>query len=147
MIDNSNDNRFMEIKVGSELFAVPLLEVKEVILKPDVIPVPNAPKFFEGMINLRGQILGVFDVRKKLVEKYVKQENKREVVVIFELASGLVGMSVDEVTRVLQVKPDMIEAASLRDKEAALKYIDQIIKTGSEVVQTLRPSKLLGVES
>ncbi len=143
---DSIDTRFMEIKIGPELFAVPLLEVKEVILKPEVIPMPNSPKFFEGMINLRGQILGIYDVRKKLVEKYAKKEVGQDVVVIFEFGGALVGMSVDEVTRVLHVKPEMLEPAPVRDKDPSLQYVDQIIKTGEEVVQTLIPSQLLGLK-
>lgn len=84
-----NNGRFMEFRLGTQMYAVPLLTVKEVIPKPEITSVPNMPSHFEGMINLRGQILGVFNVRKKLGAKpEAVLEKSHDVVIVIEQQRG-----------------------------------------------------------
>jgi purine-binding chemotaxis protein CheW len=136
----------MEFRIGGQLYAVPLLTVKEVIQKPDVTLVPNMPAHFEGMINLRGQILGVFNVRRKLGAKQkesVAAQGTGDVVIVVEQLGVSVGMTVDEVTRVLHAKPDSIGPAPLKEDDPAHGFISSIIQTGEDLVQTLNLAELL----
>lgn len=143
-MSNKPDNRYMEFRLSDQLYAVPLLSVKEVIQKPEVTMIPNMPAHFEGMINLRGQILGVFNIKKKLATKSKEtQEKINDVVIVIENAGIVVGMTVDEVTRVLHVQPDKISAAPLKENDPAHKYIESIIQTDQELVQTLNTDHLL----
>ena len=147
MNQNLLDNRYMEFRMGDQLFALPLLIVKEVIQKPDVTSVPNMPSHFEGMINLRGQILGVFSIRKKLGAKAkTADEVKNEVVVVIEDAGVNVGMIVDEVTRVLHATPDSLKPAPLKEGDPAKPYIVSVIQTEQDLVLTIDVNKLLDLE-
>ncbi len=138
------DNRFMEFRLGNQLFAIPLLEVKEVIQKPEVTQVPNMPAHFEGMMNLRGQILGVYNVRKKLgASAREKAEATAEVVVVIESAGVNVGMLVDEVTRVLHAAGDMILPAPLKENDPAREYVTSVIKTGEDLILAVDAGQLL----
>lgn len=141
-----HDNRYMEFRVGGLFYAVPLLSVKEVISKPEVTAVPNMPAHFEGMINLRGQILGVFNVRKRLAAKDSAHKNEAEVVIVIEQLGISVGMTVDEVTRVLHVDPQSIGPAPLKESDPAHLYIEAVIRTDRELVQTLNTVALLELE-
>lgn len=138
----SLDNRFMEIRMGTQLYGVPLMAVKEVIQKPEITSVPNMPKHFEGMINLRGQILGVFNIKSKLSKGEVEAEQP-PVIVVVEDNGVLVGMIVDEVTRVLDVDPDALKAAPLKGNDPAAKFISGIIHSDEELVMTLKIAELL----
>lgn len=142
------DNRFMEFRLGDQLYAIPLLSVKEVIQKPEVTVVPNMPAHFEGMMNLRGQILGVFNSRKKLSMKpRTGTETTSEVVIVIEPQNGVaVGMIVDEVTRVLHPSPDMVRPAPLKEDDPARSFVNSVIQTGDELVLTIEVSKLLDLE-
>lgn len=138
------DNRFMEFRLGTQLFAVPLLEVKEVIQKPEVTHVPNMPPHFDGMMNLRGQILGVYNVRKKLgAAPREKTEGSAEVVVVIESDGVNVGMLVDEVTRVLHATEGMILAAPLKDDDPAKEFVSSVIKSGEDLVLAVDAGRLL----
>jgi len=139
----SHDNRFMEFKMGDQLYSVPLLSVREVIQKPEITPMPNCPADFEGMMNLRGQLLGVFNVRKKLSSNAKPKNNEHTVVVIIERNGISVGMIVDEVTRVLSTESDMIKAAPVRADDPSKKFIQSIIHTESDLVLILDLEQLL----
>jgi purine-binding chemotaxis protein CheW len=141
------DNRFMEYRLGAQLYALPLLNVKEVIPKPEITAVPNMPPHFEGMINLRGQILGVFNVRKKLAAKARDaKEDHPEVVIVIEHMGVSVGMMVDEVTRVLHAEDGKIGPAPLKEDDPARHFIGSVIQTGKELVLTVQIDKLLDLE-
>ncbi len=147
MSANSLENRFMEFKLGGQLYAIPLLSVMEVIPKPEVTVVPNMPSHFEGMINLRGQILGVFNVRKKLAAKPREAtKSNSEVVIVIEQLGISAGMIVDEVTRVLHAKGDMIGPAPLKENDPARQFIGSVIQTGTELVMTIHVASLLELE-
>jgi purine-binding chemotaxis protein CheW len=147
MSEANSDNRFMEFRLGGQLYAIPLLSVKEVITKPEITMVPNMPTHFEGMINLRGQILGVFNVRKKLAAKADDSKNKvQEVVIVIEQKGVFVGMIVDEVTKVLHAKTEMIGPAPLKEDDPARHFIGSVIQTGEELVMTIHVGKLLELD-
>ncbi|MES2803616.1 MAG: chemotaxis protein CheW [Bdellovibrionota bacterium] len=147
MSESNLDNRFMEFRLGGQLFAIPLLSVKEVIPKPDITLVPNMPSHFEGMINLRGQILGVFNIRKKLAAKARDATDKTaDVVIVIEQQGVSVGMIVDEVTKVLHAGTDMIGPAPLKEDDPARHFIGSVIQTGEDLVMTIHVGKLLELE-
>ncbi|NCN95305.1 MAG: hypothetical protein GW917_01130 [Bdellovibrionales bacterium] len=142
----SLDSRFMELKIGEQLFALPLMKVKEVIQKPEITQVPNMPSHFEGMINLRGQILGVFNVRKKLNQKSV-ENGPPEVIIVVESDGLMLGMIVDEVTRVIQASAEQLKEAPLREGDPAAAYVSGVIHSGDDLILTLKVEKLLDLDT
>lgn len=137
----------MEFRLGTQLYAIPLLSVKEVIRKPEVTIVPNMPPHFEGMINLRGQILGVFNIKKKLAIKPTDPEEKiNEVVIVVEQHGISTGMTVDEITRVLHAEPEKTGPAPLKRDDPAHKFIVSVIQTDKDLVQTIDLAQLLELE-
>ncbi len=147
MSQSELDNRYMEYRLGDQHYALPLLNVKEVITKPEITAVPNMPAHFEGMINLRGQILGVFNVRKKLGAKARDaKETHSEVVIVIEHEGASVGMIVDEVTRVLYAEADKVGPAPLKEDDPARHFIGSVIQTGENLVLTVFIEKLLELD-
>ncbi|MCP4354904.1 MAG: chemotaxis protein CheW [Proteobacteria bacterium] len=85
-----------------EEFGVSIHEVREIISHTQVTPVPQAPAFVEGVINLRGQIIPVVDLRKRFnLESSDKKENSN--VVIIEVGAEVLGLVVDSVSEVLNI--------------------------------------------
>lgn len=87
--------RYLTFRLAQEFFAIPLLQVKEVIAMPEVTPVPQTPPHFIGIMNLRGQVITVLDLRLKLGIK--PQKGAETAVVIRDLADVSVGVVVDSV--------------------------------------------------
>lgn len=63
---NDDSLRYLIFSLSGEEFAIPLLDVKEVIGPSEATPIPNTPSYFKGIINLRGQVISVMDLRLKL---------------------------------------------------------------------------------
>ena len=106
------------------------------------------PSHFEGMINLRGQILGVFNVRKKLLPNSNENINlkKTEVIIVIEKNGISVGMTVDEVTKVLHVEENTMSPAPLKFDDPAKNFVLFVIRSAEELIMVLDADRLLELD-
>ena len=96
--------------VNKEHFGVNILDVQEIIRSIDITEVPNSPDFIEGVINLRGNIIPVMELRKRLNLKDRPAEMQEDVwILIINIEDRVTGFIVDEVTKVLRVDMDAME--------------------------------------
>ncbi|ACY47677.1 chemotaxis protein CheW [Rhodothermus marinus] len=94
--------------IENEEFGVDILNVQEIIRPVDITRVPNAPAFVEGVINLRGRIVPVVDLRKRFnLPRRERDKNSR--IIVVELGDKIVGFMVDAVREVLRVDAGVIE--------------------------------------
>jgi purine-binding chemotaxis protein CheW len=104
----SNTVQLVTFEMYGEAFALPILDVREIILPTAVTPVPQAPAFVEGVINLRGQIIPVVDLRKRFGLAPADSTEDRRIIVV-ELGSNIViGLIVDAVREVERLPSDSI---------------------------------------
>lgn len=97
-------------ELDEEEYAVEISEIREILRKPNVTPVPNSPNFIEGIINVRGKIVVVMDMEERFnLER--ESERKSLHVILTEIGDNTFGAIVDEVTEVLRVPKESIEAA------------------------------------
>lgn len=101
-------NRYLEFHLGNESYAVELLTVKEVITIPELTPIPKAPAYVSGLMNLRGQVITVIDLRKKLNITPSKDSSQCGVI-IFDLNDRSLGVMVDSIHKVLTIPADHIK--------------------------------------
>lgn len=93
--------------LAGEEFGVPILEVREIIRMTPITPVPRAPEFVEGVINLRGQIIPVVDLRKRFGITAAEVGAHTRIIVI-EVNDNVLGLIVDAVDEVLRIPADTI---------------------------------------
>lgn len=103
-MSSDRQNRFLAFSLNQEEYAIPLLTVKEVIAMPEVTPTPHSPPYFLGMMNLRGQVISVVDLRLKFGMKPLDSDEKS--VVILDLGDTSIGVVVNSVNSVLSPKGD-----------------------------------------
>jgi purine-binding chemotaxis protein CheW len=113
--------------VGKELYVVGIEAVHEIVRVPDVTQVPDAPEFFEGVINLRGRIIPVIDLRKRLRLAQVER-TKSARVLITEHGGRIVGLVVDSVAEVLKLMPEAIEEPPQMISSIGVEYITGVAK-------------------
>ena len=95
--------------IGNEEFAVDILKVQEINRIAQITKVPNSPDFVEGVINLRGKVIPILDLRIRMgMEK--KGHDSRTRIIVVEIKEKTIGFIVDEVTEVLRIPRDVIEA-------------------------------------
>ena len=97
--------------IGKEQFGVDILMVQEIIREAPITVVPNSPDFVEGVINLRGNIIPVIELRKRL-NLYTDTVKKEDIwILILDLGGRITGFIVDSVTEVLKIQESTIEPA------------------------------------
>ena len=104
----SNDLHIVGFRVGTETFGVPITCVHEIVRVPEITSVPDSPEFVEGVINLRGKIVSVVDLRKRFGEIKIDAHKKNRVIVV-ESQGKLVGLIVDAASEVLRIPNADIE--------------------------------------
>ena len=75
----AKDMQIVGFRIGTETFGLPIALVREIVRVPKITPVPNAPDFVEGVINLRGRIISVIDLRKRFGEKDIQPSKKNRI--------------------------------------------------------------------
>ncbi len=103
------DLHLVGFRVGRETFGVPISMVREIVRVPEITVVPNAPAHVEGVINLRGKIVPVVDLRRRFGQKDL-QANKKNRILVVELADKIVGLMVQSASEVMKIPPSEIES-------------------------------------
>ena len=129
-------------RIGRETFGLPISIVREIVRVPEITAVPNAPDYIEGVINLRGRIIPVVDLRKRFGEKSF-EANKKNRIVVVELESRLVGLIVNSASEVLRISPSEIDEPHNVFREGELNYITGIGKLNGRLVILLDLSRVL----
>jgi purine-binding chemotaxis protein CheW len=129
-------------RIGRETFGLPISMVREIVRVPEITSVPNAPDYIEGVINLRGRIIPVVDLRKRFGQQSVEREKKNRIVVV-ELESRLVGLMVHCASEVLRISPSEIDEPHNVFREGELNYITGIGKLNGRLVILLDLNKVL----
>jgi purine-binding chemotaxis protein CheW len=129
-------------RIGRETFGVPIAMVREIVRVPEITSVPNAPEYIEGVINLRGRIIPVVDLRKRFGEKEIVSTKKNRVVVV-ELEARLIGLLVNSASEVLRIPPSEIQAPQDVFQEGELNYITGVGKLKGRLVILLDLSRIL----
>ena len=114
----TGDLQLCVVRVGGEDYAVDIRRVDEILAVPKVTPVPRAPHFLEGVVTLRGEVLPVVDVRRRLGVAPLAQAGdgkgkKRERLLICRIGRRRVGFIVDAVTQVIRQKRSDLRPAPL----------------------------------
>jgi len=113
-VEDDEDEGLMQLVgfgVANEKFGVDILMVQEILRSAEVTAVPNSPEFVEGVLNLRGNIVPVIDLRKRLNLYDEETSQKKSWVLILNIENRVVGFIVDHVTEVLKIEEDSIETA------------------------------------
>jgi purine-binding chemotaxis protein CheW len=105
LFENRSKHKYIIFLLGSELYGAPLLEVREVIENKITKPIPDAVPAFEGILNLRGEVIGVLDLRKLL--KITPKQSLS--ILVFDSPKGAMGAIVDRCLSVAEIADKDIE--------------------------------------
>ncbi len=137
-------NRYLSFALGEEDYAIPLLSVKEVIAVPEITPIPFSPSHFLGIMNLRGQVISVIDLRAKLQVKAVK--SAETAIIICDLSPLCLGVVVDSINSVLAPTADELSGRPDIQSQKNPDYITHVCRRDKKLILFLDVAKTLGVE-
>jgi len=141
MDENTLENRFLTFQLDKEVYGIELKFVTEIIGIQPITSIPDVPDYIQGIINLRGEIIPVMDVRLRF-KKNFREYTDRTCVIVINVQDLSVGLIVDSVSEVISIPESEIVAPPDVGKEGN-KFIRGVGKVGNEVKLLLNCEKLL----
>jgi purine-binding chemotaxis protein CheW len=136
------DLQVVGFRIGNETYGVRIAAVREIVRVPEITSVPNAPETIEGVINLRGKIIPVMDLRKRFGLAEIVSDKKNRILVV-ELENKLLGLIVNSASEVLRISPSDIEAPGNVFAEGESGYVTGVGKLKGRLIILLDINKLL----
>src|ERR1700760_265413 len=149
VIEKSVDSRggkYLTFALGKEEYGLEILKVREIIGYMDITAVPRTPDYVKGVINLRGQVISVVDLRTKFAMEPVARTDQTCIIVVDIQQNGRrlnTGIVVDRVSEVLSISGDKIEDAPAFDRSVEVDFILGMGKIGDSVKILLDIDKVL----
>ncbi|MFZ0211817.1 MAG: chemotaxis protein CheW [Candidatus Acidiferrales bacterium] len=138
----AKDVHLVGLRIGRETYGIPIAIVREIVRVPEITAVPNAQEYVEGVINLRGKIISVVDLRKRFGGAS-SDNNKKNRIVVVELGNRTVGLIVNAASEVLKIPPSEIEPPSSVFPEGEIDYVTGVGKLDGRLVILLDLNKVL----
>ena len=129
-------------RIGNETYGVRIGSVREIVRVPEITSVPSAPDLVEGVINLRGKIIPVMDLRKRFGSAAPQPDKKNRILVV-ELENKLVGLIVSSASEVLKIPPSEIESPGSVFAEGESNYVTGVGKLKGRLIILLDIARLL----
>ncbi len=144
-------SEFICFKLGQEEFGVDILKVREIVPLQYIANLPQTPKTVAGIINLRGNLIPVINLRRKFGLDQIDSDDKTRIIV-FSIANKLIGMIVDRVERVFRMKEDQFELppdlgiGQIQDYVVGIGKSDQSLVILIDVEKILTDEEMLQLE-
>ncbi|NTV77631.1 MAG: purine-binding chemotaxis protein CheW [Clostridiales bacterium] len=141
MEEDTQKGRYLTFALGKETYGIEIMFVTEIIGIQAITELPELPEYIRGIINLRGKIIPVMDVRLRFKKEF-REYNDRTCIVVVEIKELSIGLIVDSVAEVLSIsEQDIAPPPQLMNQNN--KYIKNIGKVGNDVKLLLDCEKLL----
>jgi purine-binding chemotaxis protein CheW len=133
---SSHGGKYLTFALGTEEFGLEILKVREIISYMNITSIPRMPSHVRGVINLRGQVISVIDLRAKFGMQSVEQTDQTSIIVV-EMQNGTrklgIGIVVDRVSEVLNIPTEAIEDAPSFGTTVDTRFIKGMGKVGKSV--------------
>ncbi len=134
--------QWVTFQLGDETYGINVMQVQEVLRVSEIAPVPGAPDYVIGIINLRGNVVTVVDTRSRFGLPYKAPDDMSRIVII-EASEHVIGILVDSVAEVVELRADEIEAAPNVGNEESSRYIQGVTSRDGNLLILVDLNKLL----
>jgi purine-binding chemotaxis protein CheW len=130
-------SQYVVFKMNDERFAVEIERVLEIIHAQAVFKVPNSPPYIDGLINLRGKVYTLFNLRKKFNLPSIDGKPEGSSILIVNVGPCYIGMSVDSVDGIMQIENDSIEATPPTITGNTRNHVKAVAKVNDKLILLL----------
>jgi purine-binding chemotaxis protein CheW len=137
--------QWVTFKLDNETYGINVMRVQEVLRYTEIAPVPGAPSYVLGLINLRGNVVTVIDTRQRfgLMNAEISDNTR---IVIIEADKQVVGIMVDSVAEVVYLRQSEIETAPNVGNEESAKFIQGVCNKNNELLILVELDKMMSEE-
>jgi len=136
-------NQFLTFKLENELYGLLLEKAKEIIKPPKITNVPNTQKHVMGVINIRGKVTPVIDLKEKLGLPQNADNEKYNKIIIINIQGIMVGLYIDEVREVVSINSDDIEKTTEGDRSLEDEYIRGVFTSKDSLIVIINIEEIL----
>jgi purine-binding chemotaxis protein CheW len=145
---NTRHNKYLTFMLANEGYGIDIQKVREINEMMAITPIPEAPPYMKGIINLRGKIIPVIDLRERFgMIAAPSTKDNRNCIIVVEIETSVgkhsTGLIVDAVSDVSEIKPDQIEANVELCAGVSANYITGIARVNNQVKILLNIDKVL----
>lgn len=140
--EDTQKGKYLTFMLGEESYGIGIEHVTEIIGLLPITEVPEVPAYIRGIMNLRGRIIPVMDIRLRFKKPFVDYD-ERTCIIVVEIGENSVGLIVDRVSEVTNISDDNIVEQPMLSSGASNRYIRSIGKVGGEVKMLLDCDQLL----
>jgi len=137
--------QWVTFKLDNEIYGIRVMQVQEVLRVSEIAPVPGAPSYVMGIINLRGNVVTVINTRSRFGLSLTDNDDDTRIVIL-ESDDNVVGILVDSVAEVVDLKRDQIETSPNVGNDESSKYIEGVATLEGELLILIDINKLLTEE-
>lgn len=144
---DTQKGKYVTFQSGNEYFGLKIQYVNEIIVFQEITEIPESEDYIKGLINLRGKIIPVIDVRLRFKQEPFEY-NDRTCIIVINVNNLVVGLIVEKIAEVVEIQEqNILPSPSLgRQEKTQNKYVYAIGKVGEEVKLLLDPDRLLNDE-
>lgn len=143
--DSYEQMQCVTFTLEDETYGINVMQVQEVLREIEVAPVPGAPHYVTGIINLRGNVVSVIDARNRFGLP-AKESTDLTRIIVIELEQHIIGILVDSVAEVVDIKRSEIETAPNVGTDDTSKYIDGVVSQEDKLLILVDLNRLLSIE-
>ncbi len=136
--------QYIVVNLGIEHFGIDIKYIDNIVRVPSITRVPNVQHYFKGVINLRGEVIPVMDLRLRLDLEEIEHTGKTRIIIIKLDPAAAIGVIVDEVEEVIDLKESQMEKPSTENTDAGLGYISLVGKADRGLVSILNLAAVIG---
>lgn len=129
--------QYVIFRLNGESFGVEIAHVLEIIRTQATFKVPNSPEFIDGLINLRGKVYTLYNLRKKFNFPTSDIDTEDSKILIVNINSMYIGLTVDSVDEIIQIEEDAVEATPATFNLLEQKYLSGVAKIGEKLILLL----------
>ncbi|MFP4146955.1 MAG: chemotaxis protein CheW [Halorhodospira sp.] len=135
-------SQWVTFRLGHECYGINVMQVQEVLPPSEIAPVPGAPSFVMGIINLRGKVVTVIDTRLRFGMP-TREADKESRIIVLEVGENIAGIMVDSVDEVASVREAQIDTAPNVGNEESARYIYGVVSREDGLLILVDANKLL----
>ncbi len=138
--------QYIKVKMGDEMYGIDIKHIDNIVRMQNITRVPKVPAYIKGVINLRGEVIPVFNLRLKMGMEEV-EETKKFRIIILKLDGSYVGLIVDEVREVITLQNDLTEKVYRDPSDPTQNFLLGVGKDGDNLISLLDVNEVVADRS
>lgn len=142
-LDGTDGSEFVTFFVGEQEYCIDIMSLREIRGWSAETALPDAPHYVRGVINLRGSVLPIIDLAKRL-DLVPEEPSERSVVMITQIGSQIVGLLADAVSDILTIDPSIIQETPAMNSDTNLSFVKGLLAIENRMISVIALENIIG---